>query len=80
MNPKAASRTQPEADCFWLYMQWSLPAEWYLLPFVSYAVYTEILRLRLRMTVRAGGKKVTLTINCGASRHHNLQPRSGGQT
>ena len=52
-------------------MQRLLPAEWYLLPFASYAVYTEILRLRLRMTVRAGGKNVTLTINCGASHHHN---------
>ena len=41
-------------------MQQLLPAEWYLLPFVSYAVYTEILRLQLRMTVRAGGKNVTL--------------------
>ena len=62
MNPKGskpdlAGSRQPEADCFWLYMQWSLPAEWYLLPFVSYAAWTKILRLRLRMTVRAGGQE-----------------------
>ena len=43
-------------------MQRLLPAEWYLLPFALNAVYTEILRLRLRMTVRVGGKNVTLAI------------------
>ena len=34
--------------------QWLLPAGWYLLPIVSYASSTEILRLALRMTRRAG--------------------------
>ena len=39
----------PKIDARWL-----LPADWYLLPIVSYASSTEILRLRLRTTVWAG--------------------------
>ena len=43
-----------EADCLPLYIQRPFPAHWYLIAFLSYASRTEILRLRLRMTMRAG--------------------------
>jgi hypothetical protein len=63
MNPKASSRNQPvagsrkqETDCLFLCPQRLLPADWYLIAFLSYASRTEILRLRLRMTMRAGRK------------------------
>ena len=61
MNPKASSWNRPaagsrklEADCLHLRPQRLLPAHWYLAAFLSYASRTEILRLRLRMTMRAG--------------------------
>ena len=61
MNPKVSSWNQPAArsrklaaDCLHLYPQRLLPAYWYLIAFLSYASRTEILRLRLRMTMRAG--------------------------
>ena len=79
MNLKASSRNQPGAGSWKLTavvsdFGGSLPADCYLLPFVSYTPRTEILRLRLRMTMRREGKHVTLTINCGARRHHNPRP------
>ena len=43
MNPKVLSRTQPAADCLHLYTQRLLPADWYLIAFLSYASRTEIL-------------------------------------
>ena len=54
MNPKASSRNQPAADCLPLYTQRLLPANWYLAAFLTLTALTEILRLRLRMTMRAG--------------------------
>jgi hypothetical protein len=38
-----------------------LPADRYLLPFVSTAPCIEILRLRLRMTAGQEGRRITLT-------------------
>ena len=52
MEP-AGSR-QPEADCLHLYPQRLLPADGYLEAFLTLTILTEILRLRLRMTMRAG--------------------------
>jgi len=61
MNPKASSRNQPAAgsrkpaaDCLSLYIQRLLPAYWYLGAFLTLTARTEILRLRLRITMRAG--------------------------
>ena len=54
IKPDPARSRQPEAGCFYLYMQRLFPADWYLMTNDSYAACTEILRLRLRMTVRAG--------------------------
>ena len=61
MNPKASSRNQPAAgsrkpatDCLSLYIQRLLPAYWYLGAFLTLTARTEILRLQLRMTMRAG--------------------------
>ena len=49
-----AGSQKPEADSTHLYIQRFLPADWYLTAFLLYASRTEILRLRLRMTMRAG--------------------------
>ena len=42
------------ADCRCFYVTPHLPADLYLWPIVSYEPRTEILRLRLRMTMKAG--------------------------
>ena len=54
IQPEPAGSRKPAADCLPLYIQRLLPANWYLIAFLSYASRTEILRLRLRMTMRAG--------------------------
>ena len=54
IKPKSACSRQLEADCLHLYPQRLLPADWYLTIFLTLTILTEILRLRLRMTMRAG--------------------------
>ena len=54
IQPEPAGSRKLEADSPHLYIQRLLPADWYLIAFLSYAPRTEILRLRLRMTMRAG--------------------------
>ncbi len=54
IKPDLARSRQPAAGCFYLCMQRLFPADWHLMTNDSYAACTEILRLRLRMTVRAG--------------------------
>ena len=54
IQPEPACSRKLEADCLHLYPQRLLPADWHLTAFLSYASRTEILRLRLRMTMRAG--------------------------
>ena len=65
MNLKTSSRTQPEAcslqleaDCLCLYILRLPLADWYLAIAEALSAFTEILRLRLRMTV-GGGKGST---------------------
>ena len=56
IQPEPAGSRKMEADCLHLCPQRLLPADWYLIAFLSYASRTEILRLRLRMMVRARRK------------------------
>jgi hypothetical protein len=49
-----AGSQKPEADSPHLYIQRLLPAYWYLGAFLTLTALTEILRLRLGMTMRAG--------------------------
>ena len=43
IQPEPAGSRKPEADCLPLYTQRLLPADWYLIAFLSYASRTEIL-------------------------------------
>ena len=54
IQPEPAGSRKPAADCLPLYIQRLLPAHWYLVAFLTLTARTEILRLQLRMTMRAG--------------------------
>ena len=54
IQPEPAGSMKLEADCLHLCPQRLLPAYWYLGAFLTLTALTEILRLRLRMTMRAG--------------------------
>ena len=54
IQPEPAGSRKLDADCLPLYIQRLLPADWYLGAFLTLTALTEILRLRLRMTMRAG--------------------------
>jgi hypothetical protein len=54
IQPEPAGSRKPEADCLHLCPQRLLPDYWYLGAFLTLTALTEILRPRLRMTMRAG--------------------------
>ena len=54
IQPEPACSRKPIADCLHLYPYRLLPADWYLAVAATLSAFTEILRLRLRMTMRAG--------------------------